>query len=365
MSAPIRMAVLAADSDREADGIRDYSIRLLSALHDRADVDAAMFLRPGEGGWVATNGTAWTPDGADAVVLQYNPFSFGRRGFAPGLVRDLVRLRRPRSRPVVAIMVHETYVDMKNLKWAAMGAWQRAQMAALRAVTDVQFGSIERWVDRLRKWPGGSRVFHLPVPSNFPDRRADADSVRAELGAADGELLLTCFGLHHPGRLVGHVHAAAEAVASAGVPATVLNLGPGEARVDPIAPGVKLRSLGYLPERELAGTLACSDIFLAPFADGVSTRRTTVMSALQHAVPVVGTDGHLTDGVLREASGALRLVPVSDRDGFAAAVARLAQEADERRALGDAGRALYAREFDWPVVVNRLIELTRASTPGS
>jgi glycosyltransferase involved in cell wall biosynthesis len=365
MSAPIRMAVLAADSDREADGIRDYSNRLVGALQHRPDVDAAMFLRPGAGGWVATNGTAWTPDRADAVVLQYNPFSFGRRGFAPGLVRDLVRLRRRGAGPVVAMMVHETYVDMKNVKWAAMGAWQRAQMAALRGVTDVQFGSIERWVDRLRRWPGGSRVYHLPVPSNFPDRRADAAGVRAGLGVADGELVLTCFGLHHPGRLVGHVQAAAEAVASAGIPATVLNLGPGEARVEEIAPGVMLRSLGYLPERELAGTLACSDIFLAPFADGVSTRRTTVMSALQHAIPVVGTDGHLTDGVLREASGALRLVPVQDRDRFAAEAARLAQEAGERRTLGDAGRHLYTQAFDWPVVVDRLIELTRASAPGS
>lgn len=356
------MAVLAADSDREVDGIRDYSYRLLGALNDRPDVDAAMFLRPGDGGWVATNGTPWTPDLADAVVLQYNPFSFGRRGFAPGLVRDLVRLRRCPARPVIAMMVHETYVDMKNLRWAAMGAWQRAQMAALRTVTDVQFCSIERWVERLRRWPGGDRVYHLPVPSNFPDCRAEAASARAELEGGDGHLVLTCFGLHDPGRMIGHVKAAADAVASAGVPATVLNLGPGEPRIDAIAPGVTLRSPGYLPENELARMLACSDIFMAPFADGVSTRRTTVMSALQHAIPVVGTDGHLTDGVLREASSALRLVPVGDRGRFAAAASRLAQEAGERRALGEAGRRLYARAFDWPVVVDRLMRLTRAST---
>jgi glycosyltransferase involved in cell wall biosynthesis len=362
MSAPIRMAVLAADSDREVDGIRDYSYRLLSALQARDDVDAAIFLRPGGGGWAATNGTPWTPDRADAVVLQYNPFSFGRRGFAPGLVRDLIRLRRRRPRPVVSMMVHETYVDMKNLRWVAMGGWQRAQMAALRAVTDVQFCSIEQWVERLRRWPGGDRVYHLPVPSNFPDLRGEAGSARVELNGGHEHLVLTCFGLHHPGRMLGHVQAAAEAVASAGIPATVLNLGQGDASVEEIAPGVALRSPGYLPEHELARMLACSDIFLAPFQDGVSTRRTTVMSALQHAVPVVGTDGHLTDEVLRREPGALRLVPVQDRGHFAAEAARLAKQGGERRALGQAGRDLYARSFDWPVVVERLIELTRAST---
>ena len=357
------MAVLAADSDRVVDGIRDYSNRLLDALQARPDVDAAIFLRPGAGGWAAVNGTPWTPDRADAVVLQYNPFSFGRRGFAPGLVRDLLRLRRRGARPVVSMMVHETYVDMKNLRWAAMGGWQRAQMAALRAATDVQFCSIEQWVERLRRWPGGDRVYHRPVPSTFPDRRGDAGSARADLAAMHDHLVLTCFGLHHPGRMPGHVRAAAEAVASAGIQATVLNLGFGDAGAGEMAPGVALRSPGYLPELELARMLACSDIFLAPFEDGVSTRRTTVMSALQHAVPVVGTDGHLTDGVLRRASGALRLVPVGERDRFAAEAARLAQRADERRRLGQAGRDLYARSFDWPVVVDRLIELTRASAP--
>jgi glycosyltransferase involved in cell wall biosynthesis len=107
--------------------------------------------------------------------------------------------------------------------------------------------------------------------------------------------------------------------------------------------------------------LAGSDIFLAPFADGVSTRRTTVMSALQHAIPVLGTDGHLTDRVLQQSSSALRLVPVRDRDGFAAEAMRLAQQGEERRALGDAGQLLYARSFDWPVVVDGLMQLTRSS----
>lgn len=355
------MALLAADSDREADGIRDYSNRLLSTLRSCPGVEAALFLRPAEGGWAATNGTPWTPSKADAVVLQYNPFSYGRRGFAPGLVRDLARLHRRPGGPVVAMMVHETYVDMKNLRWAAMGAWQRAQMAALRAVTDVQFCSIERWVERLRRWPGGDRVYHLPVPSNFPDRRADARRARAELGTAADGIVLTCFGLRHPGRLVGHVEAAAAAAAAAGIRATVLNLGPGEPSLESIAPGVLLRSPGYLPEDELARLLACSDLFLAPFADGVSTRRTTVMSALQHAVPVLGTDGHLTDRILRQSPGALRLVPVRERERFAAEAARLAQQAAERRALGDAGRRLYARSFDWPVVVDELMRLTGAS----
>jgi glycosyltransferase involved in cell wall biosynthesis len=356
MPRPLRIAVLAADSRREADGIRDYSAQLARNLHASPEAEAALFLRGPTHGWQAANGAEWDVGSADAAVLQYNPFWYGRRGFAPGLIRDVARLR---GGPTLALMVHETYVDMKNVRWALMGGWQRLQLAALRQLTDLQFCSTESWMRRLTRWPGTAQVHHLPVPSNFPDRRADAARARDELLPSGEGVVLTCFGLHHPGRLAGHVQAAAEAVAATGAPATVLNLGTGQAVVEELAPGVTLRSPGFLPEEPLARLLAASDLFLAPYADGVSTRRTTVMSALQHAIPVLGTDGHLTDEVLRESRGALRLVPVAELDRFAAEAARLARQSEERQALGDAGRLLYTRKFDWPILVERLLQLVR------
>jgi glycosyltransferase involved in cell wall biosynthesis len=356
MPTPLRIAVLAADSRREADGIRDYSAQLARTLQASPEAEAALFLRRPEGGWQSANGPGWSAAEADAAVLQYNPFWYGRRGFAPGLLRDMARLR---GGPTLALMVHETYVDMKNVRWALMGAWQRVQLAALRQLTDLQLCSTESWMRRLTRWPGTAQVHHLPVPSNFPDRRAEAAQARDELLPAGEGVILTCFGLHHPGRLAGYVRAAAEAVADTGAPATVLNLGTGEAAVEELAPGVTLRSPGFLPEGSLARLLAASDLFLAPYADGVSTRRGTVMSALQHAIPVLGTDGHLTDRVLRESGGALRLVPVGEPDRYAAEAARLARQAEERRALGDAGRNLYTRKFDWPILVERLLQLVR------
>jgi glycosyltransferase involved in cell wall biosynthesis len=360
MSRPPRIAVLAADSRREADGIRDYTAQLVRSLQTSARAEAALFLRRSEGGWRPAGDADWEIAAADAAVLQYNPFWYGRRGFAPGLVRDVARLRRAPASPRVALMVHETYVNMKNLRWTLMGSWQRVQLAALRQLTDLQLCSTESWMRHLTRLPGRAPVHHLPVPSNFPDRRSEAETARAELAPPSGGVVLTCFGLRHPGRLVGHVHAAAGAVAAAGSPATVLNLGPGESAVEEIAPGVSVRSPGYLPEDSIARLLAATDLFLAPYADGVSTRRTTVMSALQHAIPVLGTDGPLTDRVLRESGGALRLVPVTQRDRFAEEAARLAGAVGERRELGDAGRSLYARRFDWPVLVDRLVDLLQA-----
>ena len=44
--------------------------------------------------------------------------------------------------------------------------------------------------------------------------------------------------------------------------------------------------------------LRASDMLLLPFSDGASTRRTTLMAGLSHALPVVGLQRTETDRVL-------------------------------------------------------------------
>jgi glycosyltransferase involved in cell wall biosynthesis len=69
------------------------------------------------------------------------------------------------------------------------------------------------------------------------------------------------------------------------------------------------------------------------------------MAALALGVPLVTTDGRLSEPFWRE-SGAVRLANVGDADAMASQVANLLQHPDVRRELGAAGRALYARLFD-------------------
>jgi glycosyltransferase involved in cell wall biosynthesis len=325
------------------DAIGDYT-RLLAAALRRSSVEADLL--------------EWRADklGGDvrALVIQYNPFSFGRWGFAPRLPLSLARLRRRRHRPRIAVMFHETYVDMRSPSWALMGSWQRAQLVALQAGADIQFCSIQRWTEQLRRTARGRPVHHLPVPSNLPDARAEREQVRRRLGADADTLVLACLGLRHPGRLPGHVLAAARAARATGSSAVlVLNLGPGERSEEMPASRVRLCSTGFLDAHELAAHIAAADVFLAPYMDGVSTRRGSMMAALQHAVPVVGTCGHLTDEVLRDAP-CLTLVPVDGTGGYSRAVAALAIDPRRRAELGAAGRRMYERHFDWPVLVDRL-----------
>jgi glycosyltransferase involved in cell wall biosynthesis len=349
-----RLAVVAARSTTAADGIRDYTLRLVSELGTRDGWEVKLALRALGGGWedppgaASTRGMPASVRRADAVLLQYNPFSFGRRGFAPRLLLELARLKLARRRPLVAGVVHETFVDMKNWRWALMGAWQRFQLRAVRALSDVQMCATEAWVRRV----GGAGVHHVPVGSNFPDRRDHRDEERERLGVDGDTLVLACFGLRDPGRMGDLVMRSAEAVARSGRSVLVLNLGSGPG--DESGGPVRVYTPGFLDDDSVARLLSTVDVFLAPYADGVSTRRTTVMAALQHQLAVVGTDGPFTDGLLRDAGQTLRLVPP---ERFAQAVAALAASSEDRRTLALLGRELYETHFDWPVIADRVLEI--------
>ncbi len=340
------IALVCRESHGEIDGIRDYTVQLADALRRFEGVSAEV-LGPG-----ALNGTLVD---YDTVVLQYNPFMYGRWGFTPWLPAALLRMRRRHPTLEVALMVHEPYVPMINWRWTLMGIWQRSQLFALRAVADPVFASIDAWTSTLGEMRPRRVVHHLPVGSNLPDRRPYRKEARLGIGGTPETLIVSTFGTAHPARRLEYVTAAVNAIAANGVPTIFLNLGAGAPAFDGVAPSVRVLAPGLQSPPALAEFLSATDLFLAPFADGVSTRRTTIMAALQHGLAVIGTDGPLTDPTFRESDHALRLVPVGREDLFVDAAMKLAARQEERERVGKAARRLYDERFDWPIIAEALL----------
>jgi glycosyltransferase involved in cell wall biosynthesis len=360
-----RIAILCNESAGQINAIRDHTFRLAEAVRSK-DVTADVFLRRRDGSWsqsgreqdrpvARVNHSFVDATAYDAVVLQYNPFMYGRWGFAPWLAVELRKSRRRQGRGQIALMVHEPYVPMTNCKWALMGAWQRAQLEVARVSADVVFASIESWTRMLRARRPFRPTIHLPVGSNLPDRRDERTATRASLHVSHDEVVLACFGGGEGSRLVGHVVAAANRLVGMTERVLLLNLGAGASPLPGLSRQVRVYAPGRVAEADLASSLAAADLFLAAFVDGVSTRRGSLMAALQHELPVVGTQGPLTDAVLGRARDALALVPVGPPDRFASCAAVLAKKPEERLAMGIAGRALYQSSFDWPVLADRLL----------
>lgn len=336
--------------DAPVDGIRDHGLCLAEHLNTMDGVEARLAdaIGPRTRGMLSD---------ADALIVEYQPFAYGRWGFAPWLPARLLALRARRRRPRIVLITHELYVPMKGWRLTLMGAWQRAQLAALRSAADVVCVSIEAWTERLRRARPRRRTEHLPVGSNLPDRSASRKRERDRLGADDDALVIAAFGNTHESRLLDYVPTAVNAVASEHEPVIFLNLGADSPRLEGIDSAVEVIEPGRTSAEAVAGALAASDLFLGAWADGASTRRTSLMAALQHGLPVVSTQGISTDPLLCAADDALSLVPVGRSDLFAEVACRIALDRDVRRRMGAAARDLYRLRFDWPVTARRLLEL--------
>jgi glycosyltransferase involved in cell wall biosynthesis len=359
---PFRLALVTQGSADRINAIAEYTAQLTDALMKHEGLQADLHLRSQGGRFVLAGAESEVAEGLvrqmrgyDAMVLQYNPFMYGRWGFTPWLPLALLRLRRKVPRPLITLMVHEPCIDMLDWRSVLMGLWQRVQLASLVRSSDIVFVSVEAWATYLRARRRSTAIFHLPVGSNLPDGRESRLAERARLGVAPDGQVLAAFGTGHPARISDYIVAAANRLARSGRPVTLLNLGHGAPGLAGLDPRVRVHHPGQLPGIVVAARLASADIFLAPYVDGVSSRRTALMAALQHALPVVGTDGASTDPLLRGATDALRLLPVGNPELFAESVFNLALSADLRSAMGRAARRLYEESFDWPVLAGRLL----------
>lgn len=354
------------------DGIGDYTARLAGALRPAGPVriwTAQPDARPISGVEIRhafdagrrSDLLGLTPalaaDPPDWLILQFNQFSYGRWGLNPYLPLMLYRLRRQAPQMRIAWMAHEDFVPVTSWKNAVMTTWQRGQFWALGQLADLVLLSIETWAERYQRWFPGKEVVHLPVGSNMPHVPVDRAARRRELGWRDEDVVLGVFGTMHASRLPGLIGAAASRVHEVMGPRTaLLYVGPDGDRLSVhLPPELRFVDVGRQPEQIVSEYLQLMDLHLAPFVDGVSTRRGSVMAGLQHGVPTLSTRGPLTGRLWAEAPEAIRLTEI-DHSAFAGAAEMLVRDRGGLRALGAAGGRLYAERFSWPVLTDSLLE---------
>ena len=353
----MKIHIIAAALPPRLDGIGDYTALLAAELAHSATVTvltAQTDPDPIPGVMVETVFAANEPrsvwniaravaaDPPDWVLLQYNPFSYGKWGCNLHLPLMLALLKKRLPGVRIAVMAHETFVPLGvSRQFMVMTLWQRPQFAVLSRTADALFFSIEAWAKPYAAKFPGKPVVHLPVGSNIPRVPITRAEARARLGIPDTTLVLGVFGAMHPSRLMDWVRDAAEAVCATGQEMVVLYIGPDGEAVRRLLGSLPLIADGPLSSSEISRRFAAMDVFLSPFSDGLSTRRGSFMTSLQHGVAGVATRGHHTDGVLKREDGkSLLLADVTDPQAFSSHVLSLVADADQRAALGWAGQAL-------------------------
>jgi glycosyltransferase involved in cell wall biosynthesis len=301
--------------------------------------------------------------GEKKLLVQWVPHAYGRRSLNVAFCRWL--RRRARAGDVLDLMVHEPCLAFGegSLKHDAAAAMHRLMLALLLSHARRVWVAIPAWAERIRPWAfgrSGLSFCWLPVPSTIPvTGPAEAVSrLRAETLARPDGVVVGHFSTYSP-EIRQALHALLPGLLAAMPEMQVELLGRGgeqaaeELRSVAGIDAARVRASGELTATSLSHHLQGCDLLMQPYPDGASTRRTTLMAALAHGVPVVTTVGRLSESFWKD-SNAIAAVPAGDMSGVARMVSALAREPERRRRLGSAARTTYEARFSLPHVIEAL-----------
>lgn len=302
------------------------------------------------------------------LFIQYTPHAFQRRGitFAVNLLPALIRAT---SAVRVVTNFHELYIPFdRSIRRNGGAIWQRVTALLLALGSDALSVTAGEWRRRLRGLGVRKPIQLIPVGSNIPLIRASVEErtrLRKELLGTSEGLLVASFGARNDRDVPGVLYALAEANKRGR--ATLLWLGGGSVwhrHERSIVEAIDLdghaenevRWTGDLPHPEVSRLLNACDLMMLPFVDGISSRRTSAMTAFQHGLPLLTTYGNTPEAQFVHGVNTY-LVPHGNRQALADGLIELGTKPDLRARIAKGGRALYEAEFTWDVIARQVLSL--------
>jgi glycosyltransferase involved in cell wall biosynthesis len=111
---------------------------------------------------------------------------------------------------------------------------------------------------------------------------------------------------------------------------------------------------GPLASDAISQLLSISDLYVAFYPDGASTRRTSLLAALAHGIPTISNRGENTDRVL-ESSGAVVLLEDGERQFQV--VRDLCSNSQLRKRLGEQGRRFHDENHAWSRITEAYLRM--------
>lgn len=376
-------------------GIGDYSHRLAEGLRERGH--SVHILAGGDAGpedntHAVTRVADWSRGEVQAiaarvareqythVLLQYAPSAYSRKGALPPIAGLPRAIKQAAPNCQVITTLHELFYITMRREWRriprnmTVGLGQRGSLLPLLrwsdvcvATTDQRQAFLARFMPYARIGRGAAPVLEIPIGTNIdvvPMMDKEKADLRRALGL-DGCFVLGTFSAAWEADMV---LAALQAARAAGVTARLLAVGMTEERLLTLAPArypplaEAVVCTGRLSSEDVSRHLQCVDLYLLPLIDGVSSRRTTLLAALSHGLPVVGTAGRTTDNKMRGVT-ALTLTRGGDQSAFTAAVLQMCRDTSRRLAMGHAARALYEAQYRWDSIAARYDKLIVPISP--
>ncbi len=263
-------------------------------------------------------------------------------------------LKRHRSPLRVVITMHEFAGPMTSL---LPGPARRFWLLPLMVYADAVIVTNERDLSYLRWAPFLKRKLrYIPFASHIePAKGIDAQSARRRIGIDDGEVLVVRFGFVNNVRvsLLPELFHAVKRLVDRGYPVKLLLIGgestQGRAEVSSLAGtlgiGERVITKGYCSPSEVSEYLFSADIGVQPYPEGICEKRTGLLAALSHGLPIVCFQrGHVPSMFHHKEN--VMLVPLDDAEHLAAAMEELIISEDLRNTLRQ-NALKTAASFSW------------------
>jgi hypothetical protein len=285
----------------------------------------------------------------DPVLVEYVPHAFGFKAMNLPFCLWLYALSRTHRR--ILVMFHEATFPMQRgqpLRHKALALVTSLMAMLVARAASTIFVSTPAWKGRLIRFIPKKKMEWLPVPSNVAvaNEQAAVEAARRQLkartivghfGTCDGAITysLSC-------TLPRLIETSSDvSIMLIGRDGTALSQSMN--RSWPRLAN-RIYSTGELCEKDVSIALSSCDIMVQPYADGVTTRRTSLMAGLAHQRPIVTSAGVLTESIWSQAS-AVALAPAGDDNALYRELSRLVDNVDERSRIASAGKRLYDERF--------------------
>ncbi|MCS6862942.1 MAG: glycosyltransferase family 4 protein [Abditibacteriales bacterium] len=331
-------------------GIGDYTQRLCNALREQ-NVDVTVWTlnaarRGAEWTWGAVKRIAAEIAAAqpDLVHMQYPGKGYGHR-LAPTFLPHVWR-RKGNGAPLV-VTLHEFRIAHPLRKCAALNLIRAADALIVPAWCEQQ--------SLMRFWKKSPIAVippsaNIPVQPVTPERRRER---RTAWNVKDDDVLLCHFGFVQRNKGFTRLLNAFEEAHRKVPHLKLLLIG------DYVSsPQASLISVGYLPAADVSESLSAADVGVLPYSDGVSARRTTFWTALQHGLPVITTrDGSEPETMgLRHAENVYLVAANGSPTELRDAILTVADSPALRQKLSANGRAL-GSTHTWDNIARRTLEV--------
>lgn len=317
----------------------------------------------------------WMPD---AFLVQYTPYTFAPKtcGVHPGLPLFVFLLRLLYRIPVILVAHELHYPFLMTLQGICLGPAHYLQwIGLLFAATHVVF-TYETPCLKYRKifWWKQKRLTWIPVGTNIlPNAEVselDLYSIDPWLASIPkDQVVLLHFGRGHPTNLLSYTfRVLREAQKKWGKNrVSLFFIGVSQDKINEELKKFEYRDiqsqtfgLGFLSERQASLWISRANLLLAPFLDGVSTRRTSVMAAFAHAKPVTTTFNWSTNPSIPWSQFCV-IMAAEDEEKYVNDTLQLLSNPERAKKLGLAGKQYFDACFSWTRIGEKFLEVIRSA----